>query len=119
MNIALWIVQGFAAFMVMMAGGMKLMQTKEKLAEQMDWVNDFSQGQIRAIGILEVFGGLGLVLPWLTGILPILTPLAAVGIGLIQMGAFFTHSRRNEIVPMGLMNLMLIAMVAFVAIGRF
>jgi hypothetical protein len=60
-----------------------------------------------------------LILPLLTGILPILTPLAAVGLGIIQVGAFFTHLRRKEIVPMGIMNMMLIAMVVFIAIGRF
>lgn len=119
MNIALWIVQGIAAFMFLMAGSMKLMRAKEQMAEQMTWVEDFSQGQIRGIGVLEILGALGLVLPLATGILPVLTPLAAVGLGIIQVGAFFTHLRRNEIVPMGIMNVILIAMVIFIAIGRF
>ncbi len=119
MNITLWIVQGLAAAILLMAGSMKLMRTKKQLADQMGWVEDFTQGQIRGIGILEVLGALGLVLPWLTGILPILTPLAAASLGIIQVSAFFTHLRRNEIIPMGIMNLMLIAMLAFAAIGRF
>ena len=106
-------------YLFLMAGGMKLMRTKEQMHEQMAWVEDFSQGQIRGIGLLEIFGALGLILPALTGILPILTPLAAVGLGSVQMGAFFTHLRRKELVPMGIMNMMLIAMVVFVAFGRF
>jgi hypothetical protein len=59
MNIALWIVQGIAAFMILMAGGMKLMQAKEQMAEKMAWVEDFSQGQIRGIGVLEILGAQG------------------------------------------------------------
>jgi VIT1/CCC1 family predicted Fe2+/Mn2+ transporter len=55
----------------------------------------------------------------LTGILPILTPLAAVGLALTMGGAFMTHLRRKEMVPMGVMNMMLFAMAAFVAYGRF
>jgi len=58
MNIALWIVQGIAAFIVLMAGVMKLMRTKEQMAEQMAFVEDLTQGQIRGIGVLEVLGAL-------------------------------------------------------------
>ncbi|MBT3313043.1 MAG: DoxX family protein [Anaerolineae bacterium] len=119
MNTVLWIVQGILAVMFLMAGMMKLMQPKEKMAEMMGWVEDFSQGQVRGIGILEVLGALGLILPMLTGILPILTPLAAVGLALTMGGAFMTHLRRKEMVPMGVMNMMLFAMAAFVAYGRF
>ena len=119
MNTVLWIVQGLLAMMFLMVGMMKLMQPKEKMVEKMGWVEDFSQSQIRNIGILEVMGALGLILPMLTGILPILTPLAAVGLGLTMMGAFKTHLRRKDIVPMGVMNVMLFMMAAFVAYGRF
>ncbi len=119
MNIVLWIVQGILAFMFLMVGAMKMMRTKEQMAGQMAWVEDFSQGQIRGIGMLEVLGALGLILPGITGILPILAPLAALGLALTMVGAFFTHLRRKELVPMGMMNLMLLAMAAFVAFGRF
>lgn len=119
MNILLWIVQGILTGMFLMVGAMKLMQPKEKMAEKMGWVEDFSQTQVRVIGVLEVLGALGLILPMATGIMPVLTPLAAVGLGLTMIGAFLTHLRRNEIVPMGVMNLVLLAMAAFVAYGRF
>jgi len=98
---------------------MKIKQAKEEMAEKMPWVEDFSQGQIRSIGIVEVMGALGLILPMVTGIMPILTPLAAVGLALTMVGAFMTHLRRKEMVPMGAMNMMLFAMAAFVAYGRF
>ena len=63
MNTALWIVQALLAIAFLMAGAMKTFQPKEKLAEKMGWVEDFSQGQIRTIGILEILGALGLILP--------------------------------------------------------
>lgn len=120
MNILLWVLQIILAGMFLMAGSMKLMQPKEKMAEKMGWVEDFSQGQIRGIGVLEVLGVLGLILPMATGILPILTPLAAIGLALTMVGAFMTHLRRKDpMVPMGVMNVMLFLMAAFVAYGRF
>jgi uncharacterized membrane protein YphA (DoxX/SURF4 family) len=119
MNIALWIVQWILAVMFMMVGMMKLMQPKEKMAEKMGWVEDFSQQRIRGIGFLEVMGALGVVLPGLTGIAPFLTAWAAAGLALTMVGALMTHIRRKEIVPMGVMNMMLFALAAFVAFGRF
>ncbi len=56
MNIALWIVQGLLALIFLMAGGMKLMQPTEKMAEKMAWVEDFSQGTIRGIGTQKCWG---------------------------------------------------------------
>ncbi len=119
MNTALWIVQGILAFIFLMVGMMKLMRSKEQMADQMGWVEDFSQTQIRGIGMLEILAALGLILPGVTGILPILTPLAAVGLAILMAGAFFTHMRRDEIAPMGVMNMMFFIMAAFVAYGRF
>ncbi|MBT3323357.1 MAG: DoxX family protein [Anaerolineae bacterium] len=120
MNTALWIVQGILAMMFLMAGMMKIKQTKEEMAEKMPWVEDFSQGQIRGIGIVEVMGALGLILPMVTGIMPSLTAYAALGLALTMVGAFLTHVRRKDpMVPMGMMNVMLFAMAAFVAYGRF
>ncbi|MBI3962282.1 MAG: DoxX family protein, partial [Deinococcus sp.] len=80
MNIVLWIVQGLLALGFLMAGATKLMRSKAQLAPRMPWVEDFSLGTIRAIGAVEVLGALGLVLPTLMGILPWLTPLAALGL---------------------------------------
>ncbi|MFQ5342775.1 MAG: DoxX family protein [Anaerolineae bacterium] len=118
MNIALWVVQGLLAIAFLMAGGMKATRPKEKLAENMAWVNDFSAGTIRLIGILEVLGAIGVVLPKLTGILPWLTPTAAVGLVLTMIGAALTHLRRGENSNI-VMNAVLLVMAAFVAYGRF
>lgn len=97
---------------------MKLTRSKEQLAEQMGWVEDFAQGQIRIIGMLEVLGAIGLILPGLLNIWPILTPLAGVGLVLTMVGAIITHVRRQEY-PFIVMNLVLLALAAFVAYGRF
>jgi hypothetical protein len=100
------------------AGATKLSQPKDKLAKNMAWVEDFSQGTVRLIGALEVVGAIGLVLPALTGVLPWLTPLAALGLALLMAGAVYTHLRREEgpaVVPPAVLLLLLAALVA---VGR-
>jgi hypothetical protein len=118
MGIALWVVQVLLAVAFLGAGGIKLSQPKEKLAKNMAWVEDFSQGTVRLIGTLEVLGAVGLVLPALTGVLPWLTPLAALGLVLLMIGAALTHLRRTEYgnIPV---NAVLLVLAAFVAYGRF
>src|SRR5689334_18286866 len=118
MNIAIWIVQILLALAFLAAGILKFIQPREKLAERMGWVNDFSPSIIKAIGIIEILGAVGLVLPALTHILPILTPLAAGGLVLDMLGAAATHLRRKEY-PMIVGNFVLLALAAFVLYGRF
>jgi uncharacterized membrane protein YphA (DoxX/SURF4 family) len=118
MNTVLWIVQILLALAFGMAGLAKLTQPKEKLATNMGWVNDFSPNIVRGIGALELLGAIGLIVPALTNILPILTPLAAVGLVLTMAGAALTHLRRKEM-PMIAINLVLLALAAFVVYGRF
>src|ERR1041385_7614722 len=95
-NTAVWIVQILLALAFLAAGVLKLTRPKEKLAERMGWVNDFSPSIVKAIGLIEILGAVGLVLPALTNILPILTPLAAGGLVLDMIGAAATHFRRKE-----------------------
>lgn len=97
MLIALWIVNGLLALAMLGGGFMKLVTPKAALAEKgMAWTDDFSAGTIKAIAALEVVGALGLILPLLTGILPILTPLAGTGLAIIMIGATVVHLRRKE-----------------------
>ncbi len=118
MNIALWIVQGLLAVVFLMAGGIKLIQPKEKLVEKMAWASDFSPGVIKLIGAVEVLGAIGLILPQVTGILPWLTPLAALGVALTMVAAMVVHLRRNEAKEV-VINLVLLVLALFVAYGRF
>ncbi|MEU4222897.1 DoxX family protein [Nonomuraea sp. NPDC026600] len=116
MDVVLWILQGLLAVAFLGSGVMKLTQPKDKFKARMPYVEDFSQQQIRAIGAVELLGALGLVLPWATGIAPILTPLAAVGLGITMIAAAEVHRRRKENFAV---NLVLLAMAVIVAVGRF
>ena len=118
MGIALWVVQVLVAATFLVAGATKSSQPKEKLVNNMAWVEDFSQGTVRLIGALEVLGAIGVVVPALTGIVPWLTPLAALGLVLLMIGAALTHLRRTEYGYIAL-NAVLLVLAAFVAYGRF
>jgi uncharacterized membrane protein YphA (DoxX/SURF4 family) len=118
MGIALWVIQGLLAVAFLGAGASKLSQPKEKLLKNMAWVEDFSQPAVRLIGAAEVLGAIGVVLPALTGILPWLTPLAALGLVLLMVGAALTHLRRKEYGNIAV-NAVLLVLAAFVAYGRF
>ena len=118
MNILLWIVQGLLALLFVMTGALKLVRSKEQLSARMGWVEDVSQPVIRMIGFVEILGGLGLFLPSLTRILPWLTPLAAIGLVLVMVGAALTHYRRKEFSAVG-MNSILLILSFLVAMGRF
>ncbi len=94
-----WVLQGLLGAAFLAAGAMKLVKTREELLAEgarMAWVEDFSDSAVRAIGVAEVLGAIGVVLPKLTGILPFLTPVAAAGLVLTMLGAAATHVRRGE-----------------------
>jgi len=119
MNITLWIIAGLLAAAFLAAGAMKLAQPKAKLAESgMAWTEDFSDSQVKLIGLVEVLGAIGLILPAALDIAPILTPLAAAGLALTMLGATVVHARRGEksSIPV---TLVLAALAAFVAVMRF
>lgn len=117
MNIALWIVQGLLALMFIFAGMMKSFQV-EKAQATMPWAKDSSKGFVRFVGLSELLGGLGLILPQATDIAPILTPIAALALAFIMLLAAFYHAKRKEYSGIG-MNILLLALAVFVAIGRF
>jgi hypothetical protein len=82
------------------------------------WAQDFSPTSIRLIGLAEILGAVGLVLPAAVHIAPILVPLAAVGLALVMAGAAAVHARRRE-APQVVVNTVLLALAVFVAWGRF
>jgi hypothetical protein len=118
MNIVLWVAQILLAAMFGMAGVLKTFQTA-KAREQLPWAKDRSDAFIRFVGTSELLGALGLVLPLLTGILPWLTVLAAIGLTLIQVLAVFTEhlpKREFNVIPV---NVVLIAIAVFIVFGRW
>ena len=120
MNLALWIIAGLLAAAFLVAGSTKLLIPQEKLAKApgAGWVLDFSAGFVKALGAVEILGAVGLILPALLDIAPILVPLAAVGLALIMVGAATVTFRRHEIKHM-LGNLTYLALAAFVVWGRW
>jgi hypothetical protein len=92
MDTALWIVQALLAAVFLTTGVTKLVQPRAKLAAgPMSWAADVSDAQFRTIGLLEVLGALGLILPGVLNVAPALTPLAAVGLALTR----WARSRRT------------------------
>lgn len=121
MNTALWIVAGLLAVIYLISGFGKLFTPQEKMATMMRasaWVSDFRAGTLKAIGVAEVLGATGLILPALLDIAPVLVPLAALGLVVLMTGAVITRIRRREF-AFALIDLTYLALAAFVAIGRF
>ena len=121
MNLALWIVTGLLAVAFLASGAGKLIIPKEKLASwtsSAEWLEDFSAGSVKAIGALEVLAAVGLILPAVVDIAPVLVPLAALGLVLLMAGAAITRIRRHEIKLM-VADLAYLVLAGFVAWGRF
>jgi hypothetical protein len=119
-NTALWIVQGLLAMVYLAAGGLKVVRPREQLVASgnFDWMKDSSDAAVKAVGLVEILGALGVILPWLTGIAPILTPIAATGLVVVQIGALRVHLVRDERRPLPA-NVLLLLLAAFAAVGRF
>lgn len=118
MNVFLWVLQVLLAGVFVAAGVVKATRPKAKLAEKLPWVEDFSPATIRFIGIVEVAGGLGLILPAITGIAEVLTPVAATGLAVVMVLAAVVHARRKEAAGI-VVNVVLLVLAAVVAWGRF
>jgi uncharacterized membrane protein YphA (DoxX/SURF4 family) len=118
MNVTVWVLQVLVASAFLLAGVMKTTQPRQKLAASMGWVEDFSDTGVRTIGVLEILGGVGLLLPAVTGVATVLVPLAAVGLALLMVGAAATHRRRGELPMIGI-NAVLLLLAVVVAWARF
>lgn len=118
MNVTLWIIAGLLAVLFLASGATKLAQSKEKLVSSMGAIESFSPGAIKMIGLLEILAAIGLILPAVVDIAPILVPLAAVGVVMLMAGAMIVHLRRREAQGVAV-TLVLLALAAFVAWGRF
>jgi uncharacterized membrane protein YphA (DoxX/SURF4 family) len=118
-NTVLWVLASVLAAAFLGAGVMKLSRPKEQLAASgMAWTEDFSAGTIKFIGLVEVLGAIGLVLPAALDIVPVLVPLAALGLVLTMVGAVVVHVRRKEVATMA-PSLVLLVLAAVIVWGRF
>ncbi|GID92072.1 DoxX family protein [Amorphoplanes digitatis] len=119
MNIVLWIIAGLLAAAFAAAGVLKLSRSKEQLAASgLAWTEDFSAGTVKLIGAVELLAAVGLILPALLDIAPVLVPLAATGLVLTMIGAIVVHARRKEYSGIAV-NVVLLLLAAVVAWGRF
>lgn len=118
MNVFLWIVQAILAALFAMSGLGKVVQPKEKLAGKYPWMHDVSQETVRFIGVMEVLGAIGLIVPAAAAIAPVLTPIAATGLAVLTVLAAAIHIRRKE--PSGVaVTAVLFVLAVFVVWGRF
>lgn len=120
MNLALWIVAGLLAVVFLLAGASKLLVPYEKLAAApgAGWTNDFSPGFVKALGVVEILGATGLILPAALGVAPLLVPVAATGLAAIMAGAAVVTVRRREYLH-ALLDVGYLALAVFLALGRF
>jgi hypothetical protein len=117
MIVAYWIVAALLSLMYLFAGSKKLLQSKEQLAPMMAWVDTIPMPVVRLIGVVEILGVLGLILPPLTGIAPVLAIVAAIGFVVLQVLAIALHASRHErhSLPMNLALILLDAAAAWLA----
>jgi uncharacterized membrane protein len=115
MEIAVWIVSGLLALMYLFAGFTKTFTPLDKLRVQMGWV-DSMKNWTRLVGIVEILGAIGLILPRLLDIAPWLSVAAAFGLVIVQVLAIPLHLRRHEAKSLPF-NIVLLLAALFVAIG--
>jgi hypothetical protein len=113
-EIAYWIVAGLLALFYLYGGGIKVIRSKDQLRPMMGWVDSMPMSLVRTIGVLEVLGAIGLILPPLTGIAPALAVAAAIGLVLVQIGGTYVHLSRGEAKVIGL-NIVLLVVAAVAA----
>lgn len=114
----LWVFQVLLALLFIFAGGMKLVTPYEEMAKQMaNGPVVFSEPFLKFIGVAELLGGLGLILPSALRIKPGLTPLAAAGLLIIMIGAVVTTLPAGF--AMAVTPLVIGLLLAFVAYGRW
>ncbi len=115
MNTTLWIIQGILATVFALSGSIILLAPKAKLETKLSWVKKYSDGMRYFICTSKIAGAIGLILPMYLNILPILTPIAAVGIATIMALAMLYHFRHKEYkdVPATIIFFVLSVIVAY------
>ena len=120
MDIILWILQVLLAVVFLGIGFSHAFRFDQMAAQpQTSWMLAVGRQQMRAIGILEILGAVGLILPALTGILPWLTPLAASALALLMVFAIVFHARRPGEGANIVFNVVLGIVALVIAVGRF
>ena len=117
MTVAYWVVAALLASLYLYSGGLKVLRSPDQLRPMMGWIDTVPLRLVRTIGVLEVLGALGLILPPLTGVAPVLALAAAIGLVLIQVGEVSLHLSRGEVKVVGL-NVVLLVLALIIWIVR-
>ena len=117
LNLALWSAQLLVGAPFILFGTMKILRPISQLSAMMPWTGQVPEAMVRLLGIVDVAGGLGLLLPGLTGIKPGLTRAAAAGSVLLQVSAAIFHLMRGE-AQMIRLNLVFLLLLGFILWGR-
>jgi hypothetical protein len=120
MNLILWIAAGLLAAVALAGGTSKTFVPKAKLAAAHggEWTAGASVGFVKTLGVLELLAAVGLILPAIVDIAPVMVPITAVCWVLLMVGAMITHGRLGQS-RLVLVNLVYLALAAFIAWGRF
>ena len=117
MNTTLWVMQGILAT-VFLASGTIILIFKEKLKSKLTWLTEYSQASVLLISLAKILGAIGLIVPMITGVAPILTPLASLGIAIIMVLAFVYHIRKKEYKDLPA-TILFFAIALLIAYNRF
>lgn len=117
MNVALWVLQSVIAVFFAMAGARHIFTPRSHLVTQYPWVAATPPWFLRFVGVAELLGAVGLVLPMVLSIVPRLSVAAAVGLALVMGSASVFHFTRKE-QPQSVVTLVLMLLAVFVAVGR-
>ncbi|NYJ03326.1 hypothetical protein HNR19_004024 [Nocardioides thalensis] len=120
MDIALWIAAGLLALVALTGGFTKTFIPKEKLEhhEGAAWTRTASRAFVKTLGVLELLAAIGLILPAVTDVAPVMVPVTAVCWIALMVGAMITHGRLGQL-KLVAVNLAYVALALFIAIGRF
>jgi hypothetical protein len=120
MHTALWIAAGLLALVALAGGFTKTFIPKEKLEQQEGaaWTRDFSPAFVKTLGVLELLAAVGLILPAVVDVAPMMVPITAVCWVALMIGAMITHGRLGQF-KLVMVNLVYVGLAVFIAIGRF
>jgi hypothetical protein len=120
MNLTLWIVTSLLAALSLAGGLTKTFVPREKLAAQKggEWTARASDGFVKTLGLLEILAAIGLILPAVLDIAPVMVPVTATCWVLLMVGAMITHGRLGQY-KLSMLNAVYLAVAVFIAWGRF
>ncbi len=119
MNTVVWVCQGLLAILFLVSGGAKISMSRERLlATGQTGIAPFPMPVIRLTAAAELLGAVGLVVPWASGVLPLLTPTAAVGLAAVMVGAAGSHLHLRE-PRTAAVNMVILLVCVFIAVTRF